>query len=41
MKEDEARCLEAGMDDHLAKPVKKEKLLSVIERWLKESEEVA
>ncbi|MEI6209747.1 MAG: response regulator [Desulfuromonadales bacterium] len=33
MKGDRDRCIEAGMDDYLAKPVKKEELKSAIERW--------
>ncbi|MBW4683307.1 MAG: PAS domain S-box protein [Microcoleus vaginatus WJT46-NPBG5] len=33
MKEDRDRCLSAGMDDYLSKPVSKEKLIAVIERW--------
>ncbi len=31
---DRLRCLEAGMDDHLAKPFSKEALLDVLERYL-------
>ena len=27
------RCLQAGMDDHLAKPLEKSKLLAAIDRW--------
>jgi len=30
---DRERCLEAGMDDYLAKPFKLEQMLAVIERW--------
>ncbi|MBN8524951.1 MAG: CHASE domain-containing protein [Planctomycetes bacterium] len=30
---DRARCLDAGMDDHLAKPVREEDLLAVLQRW--------
>ena len=33
MKEDQKRCLDAGMDDYLSKPVSKEKLATVLERW--------
>ena len=33
MKEDQQRCLDAGMDDYLSKPVSKEKLATVLERW--------
>jgi CheY-like chemotaxis protein len=27
------RCLEAGMDDHLGKPINPERLLSVLSQW--------
>jgi PAS domain S-box-containing protein len=33
MKEDKQMCLDAGMDDYLSKPVFKEQLAEVIERW--------
>jgi HPt (histidine-containing phosphotransfer) domain-containing protein len=33
------RCLEAGMDDYLAKPISNEALDSVLERWLPGPEE--
>ncbi len=32
--EDRGRCLEAGMDDHLGKPVKLEALRETLERWV-------
>jgi signal transduction histidine kinase/CheY-like chemotaxis protein len=32
--QDRARCLEAGMDDHLGKPVRIEELGETLERWL-------
>ena len=35
MKGDREACLEAGMDDYLSKPVKKEDLSMVLEKWLK------
>ncbi len=34
MVEDEQRCLDAGMDDYLAKPIESEAIGRVLERWL-------
>lgn len=34
MKGNEQRCLDAGMDDFITKPLKKEKLETIIARWL-------
>ncbi len=31
---DRARCLEAGMDDYLAKPYSGEEMLAILQRWL-------
>jgi two-component system sensor histidine kinase/response regulator len=38
---DRERCLAAGMDDYLAKPIDTSHLLRVIERFVSESEEIA
>jgi CheY-like chemotaxis protein len=35
MKGDREYCMERGMDDYLPKPVKKDELAVVLERWLK------
>ena len=34
MKEDRDRCLAAGMDDYLAKPIRPDNLAAVLERWV-------
>jgi PAS domain S-box-containing protein len=38
MKSDERKCLESGMDDYIAKPLKKERLVEAIERWCSDGE---
>ncbi|CAK0746453.1 two-component system, sensor histidine kinase and response regulator [Gammaproteobacteria bacterium] len=34
MAKDQVECLEAGMNDHVAKPILPEQLLGVLERWI-------
>jgi two-component system, sensor histidine kinase and response regulator len=39
MKGDREKCLEAGMDDYIPKPIHPQKLLEVIEKWLVKTNE--
>ncbi|MGQ9371170.1 response regulator [Azospirillum sp. ST 5-10] len=34
LEEERRRCLDAGMDDHVAKPVEPQRLVAVLDRWL-------
>lgn len=34
MKEDELNCYSAGMDDYVSKPIKRERLAEVLEKWI-------
>jgi CheY-like chemotaxis protein len=36
--EDRARCLEAGMDDFISKPVNPELLFATVVKWLRRSQ---
>jgi signal transduction histidine kinase/CheY-like chemotaxis protein len=40
MQGDREKCLKAGMDDYIAKPVKKESLLKLLEKWMPSQERV-
>ncbi len=38
MKGDREKCLEAGMDDYVTKPIKRETVFKMIEKWVFERE---
>lgn len=39
IKGDREKCIEAGMDDYLSKPISPDKLVAMIEKWLERSPE--
>ncbi|HVI50105.1 MAG TPA: response regulator [Candidatus Sulfotelmatobacter sp.] len=41
MAADRERCLEAGMNDHIAKPIEPDKLQAMLVRWIKRGENTA
>lgn len=38
MKGDREKCLEAGMDDYITKPINKELVLEMLEKWIVDRE---
>jgi two-component system sensor histidine kinase/response regulator len=38
LKGDREKCIEAGMDDYITKPISREKVLRVLERWILQKE---
>jgi two-component system sensor histidine kinase/response regulator len=41
MEGDKARCLQAGMDDYIGKPIKAEHLREIVRRWAPQEETVS
>jgi CheY-like chemotaxis protein len=35
MQGDRERCIEAGMDDYISKPIKSEQLMDCLTRWIR------
>ena len=38
--EDRQRCLDAGLDDYLAKPFQREELEDILSRWLRGTDKI-
>jgi signal transduction histidine kinase/DNA-binding response OmpR family regulator len=38
LKGDRERCLEAGMNDYITKPIRRDKVLSILQRWILQKE---
>ncbi len=38
LKGDREKCIEAGMDDYITKPISREKVLSILEKWVLQKE---
>ena len=36
MDRDKEKCFQAGMDDHISKPMKQDQLRKILNKWLKE-----